>query len=140
VKKSGKATPVIFVIVGSTAAAVHLLTALAMVELVGIAPGWANVIGFCSAFMVSYLGHRRYTFGVVGNIAASFRKWLIVSLCGFALNQILFLTALDFFPETYYFELLFAVTAIVAVASYCLGKFWAFLPVKHEPASTSHRH
>jgi putative flippase GtrA len=131
--------PFTFIIVGSAAAAVHLTTVYALVESTGISPGRANVIGFCCAFIVSYLGHRWYTFGVTGNIAASFRKWLAVSIFSFIVNQALYLTALDFFPKKYYFGLLLAVTIAVAVLSYCLGKFWAVVPGKHEHTSPPHR-
>lgn len=124
--------PVAFIAVGSVAAGVHLLVAWIVVELGWATPAWANVSAFSCAFMVSFIGHRRYTFGIAGHVAGSLAKWLAVSIGAFAVNQILYLTALNLFPQIFYLVLLFAVTALLAVASYCLGKFWAFLPLKHE--------
>jgi putative flippase GtrA len=122
-------SPASFIAVGSSAAGVHLLVAWAIVESGWAAPAWANVSAFACAFMVSFLGHRRYTFGTAERLPANLAKWLAVSIAGFALNQTLYVAALHLFPQVFYLLLLFAVTAMIAVASYCLGRFWAFAPI-----------
>jgi len=118
--------PACFIVVGSLAAATHMLAALIIVESGLASPAWANVGAFACAFLVSFIGHRRYTFQHAGKTSESLGKWLIVSISGFALNQILYVSALHLFPQIFYLALLFAVTAMVAIFSYLLGKYWAF--------------
>jgi putative flippase GtrA len=51
-----------FVLVGMLAAAVYFLASVAMVEIAGLRPVVASVVGqVCSAF-VSYFGHAIYSF------------------------------------------------------------------------------
>jgi putative flippase GtrA len=123
-------------LVGGVAAGVHLLVVMLAVELRQVPPAYANVIAFAVAFLVSYAGHRRYTFGagrgVADSIADSIGKWLAVSIAGFLLNQALYVAALRLFPAWPYVVLLAGVTGLVALCSFFLGKLWAFAPVKNE--------
>jgi putative flippase GtrA len=121
-----------FVLVGGVAAGVHLLVVMLAVELCQVPPAYANVIAFAVAFLVSYAGHRRYTFGAGLGMGDSLGKWLAVSISGFLLNQTLYVTALRLFPAWPYLLLLAGVTALVALFSFFLGKLWAFAPVIHE--------
>ena len=52
-----------FGLVGAAAAATHLACVWALVAGAGMAPLWANVLAFAVAFLVSYHGHARLTFG-----------------------------------------------------------------------------
>jgi putative flippase GtrA len=119
-------------LVGGMAAGVHLLVVMLAVELGQVSPAYANVIAFAVAFLVSYAGHRRYTFGAGPGVADSLGKWLAVSIGGFLLNQALYVAALRLLPAWPYLLLLAGVTVLVALCSFFLGKLWAFAPVIHE--------
>jgi putative flippase GtrA len=130
--RAATARPHAFVLVGGVAAGVHLLVVMLAVELRHVPPAYANVIAFAVAFLVSYAGHRRYTFGAGRGVADSMGKWLAVSIAGFLLNQALYVAALRLFPDWSYLLLLAGVTVLVALCSFFLGKLWAFAPVIHE--------
>jgi putative flippase GtrA len=121
-----QARPAAFLVVGAAAAGVHLLGVLGAVELAHLRPQHANVLAFACAFMVSHAGHRRFTFGAGASAGDSMVRWLVVSLAGLAVNQFLFVMALGIFPAVPYLALLAGVTALVALASFGLGKYWAF--------------
>lgn len=127
---SRPSNPISFLIIGSLAAATHMIAVVIIVESNWASPAWANIGGFLCAFTVSFFGHRRYTFSHCGKVSESLVKWLTVSVTGFALNQILYVSALHLFPHVFYLVLLFAVTAMIAVLSYLLGKYWAFLSLQ----------
>lgn len=125
--------------VGTLAAVTHMLAAFLIVEAGWASPAWANVGAFLCAFLVSYIGHRRYTFSYAGKNSDSIGKWFVVSVCGFLFNQLLFVSALHLFPHVFYLVLMFVVTAMMAVASYLLGKYWAFSsPQKNDSSSKNH--
>jgi putative flippase GtrA len=117
----------IFVAVGSTAAFTHLAVAAAAVELTGIRPLAANVVGFCIAFLVSFAGHARWTFPLAPErFAAARARFLAVALWGFVLNQAAYAEALHLFSPAYYLPVLAAVIAGVAISTFLLSKLWAF--------------
>ena len=117
----------IFIAVGSAAALTHLLVVAIVVELFGLKPLAANVIGFCGAFLVSFAGHARWTFPLSPDrFAAARRRFFAVACTGFLLNQAAYAEALYLFGPRYYLPVLAAVLVGVAVATFLLSKLWAF--------------
>ncbi|MES2934965.1 MAG: GtrA family protein [Pseudomonadota bacterium] len=115
-----------FGIVGVIAAATHYLTVIALVELAGITPLIANVGGFAVAFWLSYFGHRLWTFGDVDTQnAASFPRFLAISLLGFSLNELVLYLLLRYTQIPYYIALAIA-AVVVAFSTYVLSRLWAF--------------
>ena len=123
-KASGK--PASFVVVGAMAAAVHLGVVYLLVNFMQVSPPVANLFGFGVAFFFSYLGHRRYTFSANARLTRSLGRWFRVSVAAFVANQILYTTALPYFPQSWYLFLLAGITLVVAAGSYLMGKVWAF--------------
>lgn len=121
--------PFFFLLVGALAALTHLAVVYLLVEFAAWLPAQANVAAFCVAFLVSYLGQRRYTFGGAAPWGRSMVRWGMVSVVAFALNQLLFVQALQRLPGQPYLLLLAAVTLLVAALSFLLGKVWAFAGV-----------
>lgn len=119
-----------FLSVGAAAALVHLAVVYLLVEFAAWLPANANVAAFCVAFAVSYLGQRRFTFGAAAPWQSSVWRWGMVSVMGFALNQLLFTQALQRLPNQPYLLLLTMVTLLVAAISFLLGKVWAFAEIK----------
>jgi putative flippase GtrA len=117
----------IFIAVGCAAALTHLGIVAAVVELLGIYPLAANVIGFGVAFLVSFGGHARWTFPIAPErFAAARSRFLAVALTGFALNQAGYAEALHLVGPRYYLPALAAVVACVSVSTFLLSKLWAF--------------
>lgn len=121
-----------FVLVGASAAAVHLAVVAAAVQLAGITPLPANVVGFLVAFLVSFGGHVRWTFPTPpSERAGARRRFFAIALTGFALNQAAYAWALRLVGERWYLPALFGVLLAVAVSTFLLSKLWAFAPAPH---------
>jgi len=116
-----------FGIIGASAAAIHYLTVVVLVETSGIAPLLANVAGFALAFWCSFFGHRYWTFGdhQVASEQNSARRFLLTALLGFALNEGLFYLLLHGAGLRYEYALGIAVVAVAGV-TYVLSRLWAF--------------
>jgi putative flippase GtrA len=126
-----------FCAVGGTAAAVHEVIVIICVEYFGLLALQGNVVGFMCAFIVSYLGHSRFTFA---NISASnitshsvhrtaLPRFFAVAFISFMLNQTLF-AALLYWRVLPYEMALFIVLLSVATLTFVLSKFWVFKPNK----------
>ena len=78
-----------FIVVGAAATLVHVTVAVALVETARLSPFWANVPAFVTAFLVSYLGHLRWTFGVSGHHTRRMPRFLSIALMGLGFNQLI---------------------------------------------------
>ncbi len=116
----------LFVLVGGSAAAVHLLAVGALVAWVGLAPLLANGLAFLLAFIVSYNGHAWLTFA-----AHQARGWAVVgrffavASLSFMVNELLYVLALQWL-HWHYFWSQAGILVLVAVGTFAMSKFWAF--------------
>jgi putative flippase GtrA len=116
-----------FVAVGCTAAAVHLGTVMLLVSQLGWAPLVANVAGWMVAFCFSFAGHWHLTFPRSGApLTQAAMRFMLVSFCGFAINEALYAVMLHFIGTAWYAVVLFFVLIAVAVMTYLLRSRWAF--------------
>jgi putative flippase GtrA len=119
-----------FVLVGCVAAGTHMIVVALLVEALHFRILAANVIGFSVAFFVSFGGHSRLTFPTRAEGRAAARKrFFIIALTGFAVNQSAYASGLDAMGErggTLYLPLLFLVLAGVAGFTFTMSKFWVF--------------
>jgi putative flippase GtrA len=117
-----------FIVVGCTAAAVHLGTVMLLVSQLGWAPLLANVAGWMVAFCFSFAGHWFLTFPHSGApfVRAALR-FLLISFMGFAVNEAMYAVLLHFTGTAWYAVVLFFVLLAVAVMTYLLSSRWAFL-------------
>ena len=116
-----------FCFTGSAAAATHFICLMALVDYVDLTPQLANPIAFIFAFLVSFLGHFRFTFRQISqNLLTTLWRWLFTSILGFLLNQLFFLLGLKLFGSEAYGVIWFVVTIIVTILTFILAKFWAF--------------
>lgn len=115
-----------FLVVGGAAAATHLGVVMGLVETLGMAPLLANVLGWAVAFWVSFGGHYRLTFSGSGAaLWPAVRRFGLISLSGFVLNQAAYAMALHLSSQNYAI-LLAAVLVGVAVLTYVFSRWWAF--------------
>jgi len=116
-----------FIVVGSTAAAVHLLTVMLFVSQLGWVPLAANVAGWMVAFCFSFAGHWHLTFPRSGApLARAAMRFMLVSFTGFAINEAMYAVLLHFTGTAWYAVVLFFVLVTVAVMTWFLSSRWAF--------------
>lgn len=116
-----------FVVVGCTAAGVHLGTVTLLVALSDWPPLLANVIAWLVAFCVSFAGHWQLTFPHSGApMLRAMRRFFMISLAGFATNEALYALLLHAFGERWYLPVLFVVLLAVAIITWLLSSRWAF--------------
>ena len=115
-----------FLLVGSAAAFVHLVTVISIVEIFKLNPLYANVIGFLVAFNASYFGHHHFTFeGHGSSHKQAAPKFFLVALTSFCLNQGLFYILFRLVDLNYIIAL-FIVLIAVAIFTFLSSKFWAY--------------
>jgi len=115
-----------FLVVGGVAAAVHYATSVIAHGSFGASPWLANLLGFCTAFPLSYAGHRNWSFAAARSAhfyAAP--RFFAVSLGAFATNQVLVEFGLRWVGGPFWIVLAVVLVA-VAASTYVLARFWAF--------------
>ncbi len=115
-----------FLLIGSSAAAVHWLVVVMAVELGQLRASLANLVGWMIAFFVSFTGHYTLTFRHQHKIlrTAIWRFWC-VSAAGFLVNQFALISLLKHTRLPYY-VLLALILIGIAVMSFLLSRYWAF--------------
>lgn len=115
-----------FLVVGALAALVHYIVAVTLEGGFDVKPAWSNLLGFCFAFPVSYVGHRNFTFpDQTKPHRQAFPRFFLVAILGFLANQSLVLLALHFTMLPFWLVLAI-VMLLVAISTYMLSKHWAF--------------
>jgi putative flippase GtrA len=117
-----------FIAVGAGAALTHMLVFAGLHH--GVAPHlWpelANAVGFLVAFVVSFVGHRSFSFKDAGtSVRQSFARFAVTALAGFVTNEIIFVLLLRYAGL---WSMLALVIALVCAAgqTFVLSRFWAF--------------
>ena len=114
-----------FTVVGTVAAGLNLCIVAGTVPL-GVSPLVANVLGFVLAFVLSFVGHARWSFPAAGRpVGIALRRFALLSVAGFALNELCYAGALTW-TELAYRLALVAVIATVGLIKLLVSKHWAF--------------
>lgn len=114
-----------FAVVGMAATLTHVVAALALHGGMKLSPLWANFVAFCAAVLVSYFGHRGWTFAVEGRHGIGFPKFLSVALAGLAASQAIVYAMVEVIGWPYRLALV-AVVVIVPGLSFLFIRHWAF--------------
>jgi putative flippase GtrA len=115
----------VFTAVGTTATAVHLSVVAASVPF-GVSPLVANLLGFFFSFTLSFIGHARWSFPIARkHVPPAMRRFAIVSVLTFALNELCYAGALRL-TDFDYRLLLFAIILTIAGFKLLASKHWAF--------------
>ena len=115
-----------FSAVGVCATVVHIGVAMAAVAAAGVNPTVGAMIGFLSAFIVSYVGHFRFTFAASGRYRDYLLKFAVTSLASFLLSTTAVWLATTVLGVDYK-PALVALAIIVPVCNYLMNRFWVFL-------------
>lgn len=114
-----------FGIVGAAAFLIHFVLVLMTVP-AGLPPLLANVLGFLAAFVWSFVGHARWSFPAEGRpVAPALRRFAVVAVSGFALNESAYAVLLRW-THLDYRVALFIVLCAVAGITWLAGRYWAF--------------
>lgn len=128
-----------FVAVGCGAAAVHWPMVLPLFGQWHLAPLLANLPAWLTAFVESFSGHHRLTFGDhQAPVGSSLRRFFMVSALGFVLNQGAYAAMLRFSDQRYDVLLLFVLVA-VAVRTYLRSRARAFSGRRRRRCATGRR-
>lgn len=115
-----------FAAVGLSAAAIHYISVVALVETLASPPLLANIAGFLISFWMSYFGHRFWTFSDQISINhSSLLRFFATASLGFGMNELLFYLMLTHTTIPYTIALAIAVFS-VAISTYFLSRLWAF--------------
>ena len=113
-----------FLVVGATAAAVHM--AVFLLTSPSLWPEVANAAGFGVAFVVSFLGHRRLSFQDADTSWwQSLRRFAVTALAGFVANEVMFVALLRGLQLPDWLALFFALV-FASAQTFLLSRFWAF--------------
>jgi putative flippase GtrA len=114
-----------FTTVGTAAAGVNLAVVATTVPL-GVAPLLANLLGFCVSFVLGFIGHARWSFPAAGRpIGTALRRFAVLSVLGFGLNEAAYAGTLSFTALDYRVALV-AVIAGLGLLKLLASKHWAF--------------
>jgi len=113
-----------FGFVGVVATLVHVSIGLGLHEGAQMRPLWANLIAFCCALMVSFLGQTRLTFPDATADGGAFARFTVVAVSGLCLNQIIVWLVTSVFGGPYWLALIIIIGTVPGV-TFLLLKFWA---------------
>jgi putative flippase GtrA len=115
-----------FGIVGFSASFINFVIVIFLVELFQMHPLLANLVAFFTAFLVSYAGHRYWTFAHKNHrFIKCMPKFFTVALLSLTVNEGLYYFMLRHKVFSYETALLIVI-GVVACLSFTLSKFWAF--------------
>lgn len=114
-----------FGLVGGLSTLVHMAVAQGLLASELVALGWANVIGFVTAFFVSFLGHYHFSFQRNTPFLRSMLRYGVIAVMGFAVNNFVLigLVALNILPEA---VALAIAIIIVPLGTFIASRFWGF--------------
>ena len=114
-----------FSLVGSAATTLNMIVVAVLVPR-GISPLVANVLGFTASFAWGFVAHARWTFPAAHRpIAPALRRFAVLSVVGFGLNELFYAGALSWTGLDYRFALL-AVITLLGLLKLVASKHWAF--------------
>jgi len=114
-----------FTLVGIAAACIHIGIVWALITQLGIEVLLANLIAFLTAFLISFSGQYLWTFRSKRHWHSALIRFFIISLSGFALNNVVLIALLELglMPDVITAMLS---ACIIPVFTYIAGRFWAF--------------
>jgi len=113
-----------FGLVGVVATGVHYGVALTLTELFSVSIYLANLVGFCSAVLVSLLGHSTLTFKASLN-PTIVKRFVFVALAALAVSETVLALLQNFFALHHRIALAIVVM-IIPIATFVINKFWVY--------------
>lgn len=115
-----------FAVVGTAATGIHWAITVASVELFGMSPAYANVIGWFTAMLAAFLGHQNFTFKQNSRATSIIVvRFMTHSLLNFLVVQAAYVILLPRLGLGYE-ALLGVILALAAIASFLVNRLWVF--------------
>lgn len=124
-KNSFTRTTVIFTIVGLCASGSHFLLAALLHTRFGVDLIKANICGFSISFVLSYLGHHRFSFRSNRTHRTAFPMYVVTAFSGFSANTAAVYAQIKWFGAEYIWFIPVGITC-GAVVVFLASKYWAF--------------
>ncbi len=118
-----------FTIVGLVASGSHFLLAAFLHETLGLGLILANCLGFMSSFVISYFGHRRFSFRSNRPHRTAVPMYAITAGSGFSANTLTVYTLIHLTEREQLFYILVGISVGAAVV-FIASKYWAFATPK----------
>ena len=114
-----------FAIIGGLATLVHLVFAQVALAIGGISLTGANTFGFVCAFVAGFLGHQYFTFSSTAPFWQAFRRYGVIAIAGFAVNNIVLFGLVNAGLLTKEVSLTIAIV-IVPIGTFLASRLWGF--------------
>jgi putative flippase GtrA len=119
--------------IGALATLVHVGIFATLIELFDLWEVQANLVAFCIAVGVSYIGHSRWTFKVEQTLKEknrlrvnkSFIRFWLVSIMGLIINTLVVFLVSDIWQAPYYYAMALMVT-VTPLFIFTTSKLWVF--------------
>ena len=116
-----------FISIAILANLTHLLVFFVVLKfLPTLLPEIANFVSYCSAFSVSFIGHRKFMFSQSpSSTQQSLKRFLLVSVLGFLTLEILF----SFSSRILHWPILISLVISIGLSgsqTFLLSRYWAF--------------
>lgn len=122
-----------YAVVGALGTSVDLMTLYGLTEWSGVDPktsAWFSVfvaIAFLAAVIHNYVLNRFWTFKSQDqNVTAQFARFMVVSMGGFVLTQVLMWGLVMLLPDGWYLLAKALTSMTVLIWNFGLNKFWTF--------------
>jgi putative flippase GtrA len=117
--------PIAYLFVGGTSGLIHLSVGFLTMQLAGIGPTRASLIGFIVANPFSYFGHKLVTFMVPGRDAFEAARFVVSALIGLALASAIPYVLIDWLSVPR-IAALATVVIVIPIVNYLAMRFWVF--------------
>jgi putative flippase GtrA len=116
---------VYFAGLGAIGTFLQYIALIALVEIAGVWPVTASVVGFILGGFVNFYLNYRYTFQSTQDQLEAFTKFMVVALVGLALNTLIMAVAIEIFTLHYLFAQIIA-TGLGLVVNFAGNLLWTF--------------
>lgn len=114
-----------FGLIGLFATTLHVCVAFTAEAAASLPPQYANTAGFLSAFLFSYIGHLRYTFGKKAHARIYLLRFMVLSGFSFFLSSGIVHVVTQRLGQDFLWALAL-VAVLVPASTFVIAKFWAF--------------
>lgn len=116
---------VYYAAIGCSAALVHVLVVFLLVHYLHFPALLANIFAFCTAFNVSFFGHKYLSFSQLHNKKIlSLPHFFLVAVSAGTINETLYFLILRY-TRLNYLVALILVLGFVSIYSFLLSRYWA---------------
>ena len=121
-----------FGVVGLAGTSVHYITLGVLVEVIGLRPVPATVIGFIFGALTNYVLNYRFTFRSDAAHGMVLPRYLAIAGSSFFINAGIMAAGTDHWPRLYFLVQLFS-TGLLFMWNFALSRYWAFKETGNDP-------